>query len=267
MFIKNYKEVFFKMFIFIFMTILISFILLTIGTVLLKGFPNLLESLKDTEIQFAIKLSFFTSSVSTIICLFLSIPISYGLARYHFWGKRLINSIIQMPISIPPIASGIALLLLFSTKPIENIITQLGIDPIFSVNGIILAQFFINTPYMIRILKITFEDINPKLEFVARTLGYSSWGSFLKVTLPLARNGLVSAVIITWTKSLGEFGTVLMLAGAIRMKTETLPTAIFLNLSGGDLDKALAAAAILIIMSIICLAIFELLGKSTVKNS
>ncbi|AKA67592.1 putative membrane protein [Clostridium scatologenes] len=114
---------------------------------------------------------------------------------------------------------------------------------------------------MIRIFRITFEDINPKLEFVARTLGYSSWGAFFKVTLPLARNGLVSGIIITWTNALGEFGTALMLAGAIRMKTETLPAAIFLNLSSGNLDKALAAAAILIIISVVCLFIFECFGK------
>jgi molybdate transport system permease protein len=149
----------------------------------------------------------------------------------------------------------------------DNIVNKLGIDPVFSVKGIILAHFFINTPYMIRILRTTFENINPKLEFVARTLGYSNWGSFFKVTLPLARKGIISGIIITWTNALGEFGTALMLAGAIRMKTETLPAAIFLNLSGGNLDKALSAAIILIVMSIVCLFIFEYLGKGDIKNT
>lgn len=265
MFNKNYKDTLFKIFISIFVIIFVAFIVLTICVVMQKGFPSLMESLMDKEIQFAIRLTLYTSTMSTIICLIFSVPISYGLARYNFWGKKVINSIIQMPNSIPPIASGIALLLLFSTKQMESIVNRLGIDPVFSVKGIILAHFFINTPYMIRILRTTFEDINPKLEFVARTLGYSSWGSFFKVTLPLARNGLISGIIITWTNALGEFGTALMLAGAIRMKTETLPASIFLNLSGGNLDKALAAAIILIIMSIVCLFIFEYLGKENMK--
>lgn len=264
---KNYKDILFKILIGIFITIFISFIILTVFVILQKSFSSLKDSLLDKEIQFAIRMTLYTSTMSTIICLLFSVPIAYGLARYNFFAKRIINSIIQIPNSIPPIASGIALLLLFSTKQVESIVSILGIDPIFSSKGIILAHFFINTPYMIRILRTTFEEINPKLEFVARTLGCSSWGSFFKVTFPLARKGLISAIVITWTNTLGEFGTVLMLAGAIRMKTETLPTAIFLNLSGGNLDKALAAATLLIIMSIVSLFIFEYIGKENVKIS
>lgn len=263
---KNYKNILFKIFIGTFISIFAAFIILTIWAILQKALPVLRESLMDKEIQFAIKLTLYTSTVSTVLCLIFSIPIAYGLARYNFWGKSFINSIIQMPNSVPPIASGIALLLLFSTKPMESIVSKLGMDPVFSVKGIILAHFFINSPYMIRILRTTFEDINPKLEFVARSLGCSNWGSFSKVTLPLARRGLISSIIITWTNALGEFGTALMLAGAIRMKTETLPAAIFLNLSGGNMDKALAAAAILIVMSMICLFLFEILGKMNTKN-
>lgn len=267
MFNRNYKDILFKVFISIFAIIFIALIVFTMCAVMQRGFPTLIESLRDKEVQFAIRLTLYTATVSTIICLIFSVPISYGLARYNFWGKKVINSIIQIPNSIPPIASGIALLLLFSTKQMDSIVSKLGIDPVFSIKGIILAHFFINTPYMIRILRTTFEDINPKLEFVARTLGYSSWGSFFKVTLPIARNGLISGIVITWTNALGEFGTALMLAGAIRMKTETLPAAIFLNLSGGNLDKALSAAIILIIMSIVCLFIFEHLGKGNIKNT
>lgn len=263
---KDYKETLFRILIFTFIFIFIAFILMTISVVLVKGFPSLLESLKDKEIQFAIRLSFLTSTISTLICLIFSVPISYGLARYNFRGKRIINSLIQIPISIPPIASGIALLLLFSTSFVTKILARVGFDPVFTVYGIIIANFFINTPYMIRILRVTFEDINPRLELVARTLGYSSWGAFIKVTLLLARNGLISGIIITWTVSLGEFGTAFMLAGAIRMKTETLPVAIFLNLAGGDLDKSFAAASILIIMSLVCLFLFGLLEKGTKKT-
>ena len=112
-------------------------------------------------------------------------------------GKRIINSLIQIPISIPPIASGMALLLLFSTSFVTKILIAIGFDPVFTVSGIIIVNFFINAPYMIRILRVTFEDINPRLKLVARTLGYSSWGAFVMVTFPLARNGLVSGIIIT----------------------------------------------------------------------
>lgn len=261
MFKEKYKDILFKTIIAIFIIMLIALILLTICSVLKRSLPYILESLMDAEIQFAIKMTLYTSTMATLISLIFAVPISYGLAKFNFYGKGVISGIIQIPNSIPPIASGIALLLLFSSKEFSVWLSKLNLDPVFSVKGIILAHFFINTPYMIRIIRTTFENINPKLEFIARTLGYGSFGTFFKVSLPLARNGLITAIIITWTNTLGEFGTALMLAGAIRMKTETLPVAIFLNLSGGNLDKALAAATILIIISIIGLITFECICK------
>jgi len=265
MFKKMYKDILFKIAIGMFVIILAGFILLTICSVLKRSLPYLLESLMDAEIQFAIKMTLYTSTIATLISLVFSIPIAYGLAKFEFYGKEIVSGIIQIPNSIPPIASGIALLLLFSSGPISILVNKLNIDPVFSIKGIILAHFFVNAPYMIRIIRTTFEDINPKLEFISRTLGYSSFGTFFKVSLPLARNGLITAIIITWTSTLGEFGTALMLAGSIRMKTETLPVAIFLNLSGGNLDKALASATILIIISIIGLFAFEYIGRKGKK--
>ena len=261
MFKEKYKDILFKTIITIFIIMLIALILLTICSVLKRSLPYILESLMDAEIQFAIKMTLYTSTIATFISLIFAVPIAYGLAKFNFYGKGVISGIIQIPNSIPPIASGIALLLLFSSKEISVWLNKLDLDPVFSIKGIILAHFFINTPYMIRIIRTTFENINPKLEFIARTLGYGSLGTFFKVSLPLARNGLITAIIITWTNTLGEFGTALMLAGAIRMKTETLPVAIFLNLSGGNLDKALAAATILIAISIIGLITFECIYK------
>jgi molybdate transport system permease protein len=266
MFKEGYKDIIFKIIIVIFMVLLLGLILLTIGSVLKRSIPYILESFMDLEIQFAIKMTLYTSTMATFISGLFAIPIAYGLAKFDFYGKGIISGIIQIPNSIPPIASGIALLLLFSNQNISILLNKLDLDPVFSVKGIVLAHFFINAPYMIRIIRTTFEDINPKLEFISRTLGYGSFGTFLKVSLPLARNGLITAIIITWTNTLGEFGTALMLAGSIRMKTETLPVAIFLNLSGGKLDKALAAATILIIISIVGLIAFEFLCKKDRKH-
>ncbi|MEG3067128.1 MAG: ABC transporter permease subunit [Syntrophaceticus schinkii] len=124
-----------------------------------------------------------------------------------------------------------------------------------------MAQFFIITPYMIRVLKSTMADISPRLEFVARTLGCSQWQAFIRVTLPLARNGILAGLVICWARAIGEFGCSLMLAGATRMKTETLPIALFLNMSVGDLEMAMASATCLIAISLMALLIFELLGS------
>ena len=152
------------------------------------------------------------------------------------------------------------MLLLLGTTAFGQYLAEHGLRFIFSVNGIILAQFFIVTPYMVRILKSTIADINPRLEFVARTLGCSQWQAFYKITLPLAKNGIIAGMVISWSRAIGEFGCALMVAGATRMVTETLPVALYLNMSIGDLQMAMASATCLIIISLISLFIFEMVG-------
>ncbi len=243
-------------------TLLITFILLAISMVLMRGLPNFWVSLQTKEIQFALKTSFYTSIISTALCILFSVPIAYGMSRYDFKGKEIISTILDIPMALPPIVSGVALLLLFGTTQFGNFIANYGFKFVFTVKGIILAQFFVNIPYILRIIKSTFDDIDPRLEFVSRTLGYNSLQTFFKVTLPLAKNGLIAGIVITWSRALGEFGAALMLAGATRMRTETLPISLFLNMSSGDLELAMAAASTLIIVSIISLLIFEIAGVS-----
>ena len=150
-----------------------------------------------------------------------------------------------------------ALLIFYGPSTFGQMLSAWGLDVVYTPLGIIVAQFFVNLPYMVRVARSAFETINPRYEYVARTLGCTEWGAFRQVTLPLARNGLIAGLVITWSKSIGEFGAVLMLAGATQMKTETLPIALFLNMSTGDLDLAIAASVILIVISVASLSVFE----------
>jgi molybdate transport system permease protein len=239
---------------------LAGFILIAISMILVRGYPGLVSSIGSKEIQFAIKLSFETSIISTLLCILVAVPVSYGMARLNFPGKRFINTIMDIPIALPPIVSGVALLLLFGTTSFGHALANRGIEFVFTPMGIVLAQFFVNVPYMIKVLESTIDDVDPRLEFVARTLGCSRLQSFFKITLPLARNGLMAGIVITWARALGEFGAALMLAGATRLKTETLPVSLFLNMSCGDLKLGLAAASVLIIISVMSLFAFEIMG-------
>jgi molybdate transport system permease protein len=250
----------------IFTAFLTGFILFAITMVLMKGLPNFWSSIQTAEVQFALKLSLFTSIVSTLLCGLFALPISYGIARLNFKGKQIVNMILGIPMSLPPIVSGVALLLLFGNTSLGHMFANWGLKFVFTVKGIILAQFFVNVPYMIRILKSTIEDIDPRIEYVSRTLGCSQVQAFLKITVPLAVNGWIASIIITWAKALGEFGAVVMIAGATRMKTETLPISLYLNMSCGELDLAMTSAAILIVISILSLLIFELLGMRSKKG-
>ncbi|MGA9086076.1 MAG: ABC transporter permease [Methanoregula sp.] len=238
------------------------FIFLATGTVLLglvlyTPLPALAASLASPQIRFAIGLSLVTSTVSTAICVALAIPSAYALARYDFPLKKLVNLVLTLPLALPPLVAGIALLLFFGTTAWGKVLEILGFAVVFTPMGIVVAEVFVNLPYMVRILKSAFSAVNPRYENVAKTLGCTETGAFLQVTLPLARPGLVAGTTITWAKSMGEFGAVLMLAGATTMRTETLPIALYLNISTGDLDLAVAASVILIIISLCALAVVE----------
>lgn len=240
---------------------LLGLIISAIAIVVIKGLPNLKNSLESPEIIFALKLSIYTSIISTLFCILFAVPISYFLVRFDFRGKKVISTMIDIPMALPPNVAGISLLILFSSTAFGQYLDNVGLGFIFTQKGIILAQFFINVPYMIRILKSTIGDIDPRLEFVSRTLGCSRAQSFFKITLPLAKNGLIASIVITWARALGAFGAVLMIAGATRMKTETLPVSLYLNLSCGDLEGALSVATILMAISVLSLIIFEILGN------
>ncbi len=120
-----------------------------------------------------------------------------------------------------------------------------------------LAQFTIISALAVRLLKATFDSINPRYERVGRTLGYTKIKVFFKVTLPLARNGLIAASILTWARAVGEFGATVTVAGAMKMKTETLPIAIFLNLAQAEVERAIAVVFVLVAIAVIALVILR----------
>ncbi|MEW8956350.1 MAG: ABC transporter permease [Clostridium sp.] len=253
---KIYLSIFVTFFIIVFIIILSPLILLMI-----RGFPTILQCLASEEVIFSIKMSLNTSLISTLICLFMAMPTAYFLSSREFRGKRFVSLLIYMPMSLPHLVSGIALLILCSNTLIFNWLSIKGIDFVFTKYGIVLAQVYVNLPFMIKILQEAFDERNNKMELVARTLGCSKVKTFFYITLPLIKGGLVASIIMTWCKALGEFGAVMMLAGTTRMKTEIMPTAIFLNVSTGDLDLALGIATILIIISVASTLIFNMINR------
>lgn len=237
---------------------LIAYVIVVIGgLVVYPPLPALIESLTSPEILFAVNLSLITSVISTVLCVVAAVPVAYSLARFSFPGRGIVNSIFNIPLALPPLVAGMALLIFYGPSTFGRMLSASGLDVIYTPLGIVIALFFVNLPYMVRVTRSAFETINPRYEHVARTLGCTEWGAFRQVTLPLARKGLLAGLIITWSKSIGEFGAVLMLAGATQMKTETLPIALYLNISTGDLDLAIAASVILIVISVASFMVFE----------
>ncbi len=208
----------------------------------------LLSILVSDEILFAIKLSVTTATVATILSMVIAVPVAYAVSQANFPGKDIVDTILDLPIVISPVALGAALLVFFNT-PIGRAVESGLFSFVFEVPGIILAQFTVVVALAVRLLKSTFDSINPRYEQVGRTLGCSKAQVFLRVVLPLAKNGLIAAAVLTWARAIGEFGATVTLAGATKMKTETLPVAIFLNLATADIERAVAVILILIVIA------------------
>jgi len=215
-----------------------------------------ISALLSEEILFAIRLSLITATIATIIAILIAIPVAYAISYAKFPGKDLVDSMLDLPIVISPVALG-AILLVFFNTPLGASIDDNLIKFVFAVPGIILAQVVVISALAIRLLKSTFDSIDLRYEQVARTLGLSKVRAFIKVTLPLAKDGLIAAAILTWARAIGEFGATVTLAGATAMKTETLPVAIFLSLASADVEKAIAVIFLLVIIAVIALLIMR----------
>jgi len=219
------------------------------------------SALLSAEILFAIRLSLITATISALISILIAIPAAYAISQTEFPGKKIVDTLLDLPIVISPVALGACLLVFFNT-PIGSGFNNNILRVVFSVPGIVLAQFTIISALAIRLLKSTFDNIDPRYEQVGRTLGYSKFEVFLKVTLPLAKEGLIAAIILTWARAVGEFGATVTLAGATAMKTETLPVAIYLSLATADVEKAVAVIMVLIVIAVIALVVIrQITGK------
>jgi molybdate transport system permease protein len=219
------------------------------------------QALLSKEILFAIRLSVMTATIAAVISIMVAVPVAYAISRAKFPGKDIVDSLLDLPIVISPVALGAALLVFFST-PVGDAINNNVVRFVFAVPGIVLAQITVISALAIRLLKSTFDSIDPRYEHVARTLGCSKPEAFFRVTLPLAKDGLIAAVILTWARAVGEFGATVTLAGATAMKTETLPTAIFLSLASADVEKAIAVIFVLVIIAVVALLVIRrLIGR------
>ncbi|MFN4325563.1 MAG: molybdate ABC transporter permease subunit [Azonexus sp.] len=211
---------------------------------------------------FSVKLSLLAATVATLLALALAIPAAYALSRHDFPGKEAAETVLEFPIIVSPAALG-AIILIFFNNPLGEWLQENTIYFVFNFAGIVLAQFITILGLAVRMLKAAFDEVPVELETVARTLGASPRHSFFTVTLPLAKNGLIAAFILTWAKALGEFGATLMVAGSMAMRTETLPIAIFLRLSSADIEGTVALILILVVIGLTALfAARRILGRA-----
>lgn len=218
------------------------------------------EVLCSADTLFSIRLSLITATLAMLLAVIIAWPAAYALSRFSFRGKRLIDTFLELPMIMSPVALGATLLIFFNTK-IGHIIQERGLFFVFEVPGIVLAQFATIAGLATRMLKTTLDQIPFRYEAVARTLGSNPWQVFWKITFPLSYRGLVSTMILCWAKAVGEFGATVTLAGSMAFKTETMPIAIFMALASADIVKTTILILILVAIGLIALYTVRLLER------
>ncbi len=247
------RDQLFKITMFLPLAVLLAYFLLLIGSQsVFFSVSNFFDQFSRADIRSAITLSLVAATVSSLISIIVALPSGYVLARIDFPGKRLIDTFIDLPMVLTPIALGTLILMAWNT-PLGQLLADHGMTLPFTIAGVILAQFTVVVAISVRMLKATFEQVNPRQEQVARLLGCTAFGSFLYVTLPLARRGILAAFILTWARAIGEFGATVMVAGTAKGKTATLPSSIYLAMSSADLPRAVTLVIILIVISLLVL--------------
>jgi molybdate transport system permease protein len=223
---------------------------------------SVLTILSDEEIAFALRLTLLTSGAATLMAVLLGVPAGHFLARQDFKGKIVVDTLIDLPMTMTPLVAGVGLLFFLGSDAVRQTLDRLGIQLLFTPWGAVLAQVLIVTPVMTRTARAAFTAIDTRYEQAAQTLGLKPGQVFLRVSLPMARSVLLSGVVLCWARAVGEFGATLMVAGATRFRTETLPIAVFLNISSGELGLALICAWLLILTGFLVLLVLRWIGAS-----
>jgi molybdate transport system permease protein len=222
---------------------------------------HLWRALQSPEIRHAIRLSLLSCTLTTVLSLWVAVPVGYLMARLHFRGRALVDALLDIPIVLPPLVIGLSLLILFQTAPLR--VLERFFPVTYAVPSVILAQFMVACAFAVRTMRATFEHIDPRHEQVALTLGCSRSEAFWRVVLPSARRGVLTAATLAWARALGEFGPILVFSGATRMRTEVLPTTVFLELSVGNIEAAVAVSLLMVIAAVAVLLLIRTRGMGT----
>ncbi len=286
---------------------------------------KLWSALQSEDIRYAIKLSLVACLVTTILSVWIAVPFGYLLSRTRFFGRPVVETVLDIPIVLPPLVIGLSLLILFQTQPgkwVEDmtsqrmgfmltylaipVVTAIATWPIlgrlrypgpwlilpavalivacglyasgfgerlaellqsrfgtritFHVPSVILAQFAVSCAFAVRTMRVTFDQISPRTEQVALTLGCTRWQAFWLVAVPEAWRGIVSAATVAWARALGEFGPILIFAGVTRQRTEVLSTTVFLEFSVGNLEAAIAVSLLMVVIAVVVLLLTRSFG-------
>jgi len=209
----------------------------------------------------ALKLSLITSTISVGLALLTGTPLAYLLVHWKFSGRAVVDTLIDVPVVLPPTVAGIALLMAFGRVGIFGVwLSKIGITIPFTTVAVIMAQTFVSAPFLVRSARIGFAAIDPQQQEAARLEGANEWQVFRYIMFPLAGRALLTGIILTWTRALGEFGATILFAGNLEGTTQTMPLAIYIGFEQ-NIKIALVLSVFLLAVSLVFMAFLRKLEE------
>lgn len=242
--------------------VLVAFLLLPLLALLLRGLnAHFLPTLLGEVVLDALRVSLVTTGTTLLLTVLLVTPVAWLLARYNFPGKTVLDTLLDLPIVLPPVVAGVGLLLTFGRNGLLGPPLQLaGVSLAFSPVAVVMAQLFVAAPFYLRTAKAGFLSVERDIEDAARTDGADRWAVFQRVTWPLAFPFLLEGLVLTWARALGEFGATILFAGSLPGKTRTITLAIYSAMES-DLAPALVLSAVMVLVAFSVLLLVRLLAR------
>ncbi len=231
----------------------LAFLVLPLAGLLVRTpWSTLLERLAAPGVLTALRLSLQTATIATILCVLLGVPLAWLLARVEFPGRKLIRALITVPLVLPPVVGGVALLLVFGRRGLVGawMYNTLGIQVPFTTTAVVIAEAFVAMPFLVIAVEGALRGSDTRYEEAAATLGASRWTAFRRVTLPLVAPGIAAGAVLCWARALGEFGATITFAGNYPGITQTMPLAVYMALETGELQNAIVLSLVLLTVSV-----------------
>jgi len=234
----------------------LAFLVLPLAGLLARApWTTLPRRLAAPGILTALRLSLECATLATVLCLALGVPLAWLLARVEFPGRRLVRALVTVPLVLPPVVGGVALLLVFGRRGLLGrwLDQTFGVTLPFTTAGVVVAEAFVAMPFLVIAVEGALRGADARYEEAAATLGANRWTAFRRVTLPLVAPGIAAGAVLCWARALGEFGATITFAGNNPGRTQTMPLAVYLALEQ-DLDAAVVLSLILLTVSVAILA-------------
>jgi molybdate transport system permease protein len=240
-------------------TVAVLFLLVPLGAMLLRTpWTSLPRILEEGTVLEALRLSLVCATAATVVSLLVGVPLAWVLARARFRGLSLVRALVTLPLVLPPVVGGVALLLAFGRLGVVGRYLDLwfGFTLPFTTLGVIVAAAFVAMPFLVVTVEGAFRSLDGGYEEAAATLGASRFTTFRRVTLPLVGPSLVAGSVLCWARALGEFGATITFAGNFPGRTQTMPLAVYLAMET-DPDAAIALSLVLLLVSVAVLALLR----------